>query len=468
MARQVNGHLGTFNTLADLTAKFPPAESIGCSANVGTTIPYTKAWCNGIEWALVNAPAIQTLVSADGKTIAVAMGILGQSLPFGATLAPDAEGVAQKAHFSASTQNYFEPDPLAPGASGSYLVPAIQQLGAEGIKVFMTNTALGGISLIYDVCGVIDITNGVSGGWRANRAYRGRRTTLGTGDPGTKGEFILESGRVWEATTGCTHLAFYNSDTPVTVGGFVWRRNLVSIAKNVDRTSATAKPTFSAAAAVNDTVTDNGAGALGGGIVWTCVAIASPAADASGVRVARTADLYWDPYGFQLRARNAIVGQPVPAANRYCLVVGTVQSDAGASQTLVRLSHQLTNSYMLADGVKTIHTSCLFNPASTQANYDSYETVLSGSGLGVDEDYANSLLTVALNGASLVRGIPGTTPRASAHYYYMRSAYRHFGTDVVGMLQTPQPNPHPTPAGAVMIGMAHVPALRAIFRNVAA
>lgn len=73
MARQVNGHLGTFDTLAALTAKFPPSESIGCSANVGTSIPYTKAWCNGTEWALVQAPQIQALVSRAGNDPAPAV-----------------------------------------------------------------------------------------------------------------------------------------------------------------------------------------------------------------------------------------------------------------------------------------------------------------------------------------------------------------------------------------------------------
>lgn len=68
MARQVNGHLGTFASIDALTAKFPPSESIGCSANVGTSIPYTKAWCDGNTWALVQAPQIQALVSEDGIT----------------------------------------------------------------------------------------------------------------------------------------------------------------------------------------------------------------------------------------------------------------------------------------------------------------------------------------------------------------------------------------------------------------
>jgi len=69
MARQVNGHLGTFASIEALTAKFPPSESIGCSANVGTAIPYTKAWCDGSEWALVKAPQIQALVSNDGNLV---------------------------------------------------------------------------------------------------------------------------------------------------------------------------------------------------------------------------------------------------------------------------------------------------------------------------------------------------------------------------------------------------------------
>lgn len=70
MARQVNGHLGTFASIDALTAKFPPSESIGCSANVGTAIPYTKAWCDGSEWALVQAPQLQSLVSGAGKSAA--------------------------------------------------------------------------------------------------------------------------------------------------------------------------------------------------------------------------------------------------------------------------------------------------------------------------------------------------------------------------------------------------------------
>ena len=76
MTRQVNGHLGTFASIEALTAKFPPSESIGCSANVGTAIPYTKAWCDGSEWALVQAPQIQALVSGAGDFTALATALI--------------------------------------------------------------------------------------------------------------------------------------------------------------------------------------------------------------------------------------------------------------------------------------------------------------------------------------------------------------------------------------------------------
>jgi len=75
MARQVNGHLGTFASIEALTAKFPPSESIGCSANVGTAIPYTKAWCDGSEWALVKAPQIQALVSGAWNPLAASLSL---------------------------------------------------------------------------------------------------------------------------------------------------------------------------------------------------------------------------------------------------------------------------------------------------------------------------------------------------------------------------------------------------------
>lgn len=63
MARQINGHVGTFASIEALTAKFPPSESIGCSANVGTSIPYTKAWCDGNTWSGFDSTDVSRLNS---------------------------------------------------------------------------------------------------------------------------------------------------------------------------------------------------------------------------------------------------------------------------------------------------------------------------------------------------------------------------------------------------------------------
>jgi hypothetical protein len=52
MARQINGHVGNFSTSTELVSKFPPAEYMGCSANVGTIAPYSKYWCDGQVWTI--------------------------------------------------------------------------------------------------------------------------------------------------------------------------------------------------------------------------------------------------------------------------------------------------------------------------------------------------------------------------------------------------------------------------------
>lgn len=66
MARQVNGFVGTFNSLTELNRKFPPAEHAGCSANFtinGTTVKY---WSNGTNWAGGDSLVLQNLATGVG------------------------------------------------------------------------------------------------------------------------------------------------------------------------------------------------------------------------------------------------------------------------------------------------------------------------------------------------------------------------------------------------------------------
>jgi len=60
MARQVNGFVGSYSTIEELTSKFPPVDYVGCFANVGNS-PTNKAVCNGTVWS-----EIQTSVTGGG------------------------------------------------------------------------------------------------------------------------------------------------------------------------------------------------------------------------------------------------------------------------------------------------------------------------------------------------------------------------------------------------------------------
>lgn len=429
-----------------------------------------QSWLSSTEVA-----ATRALVSGGGNRLAVAMGVIGQSLPLGACQINDALGVKTRVGFSAPSQGYVEgvKTNLAPGQHGSYVTLLIQKLANE-LRIFHENGCIGGSSLTLDYLGVLDVS-----GWRANRAYRGARVAdTANGDPGHKGEFILENGAWWECTTGCDHLAFYNSDTPKTVEAIAWRRNITYIAKNTNRTSANAKPTFTPGTPDVTTVTDNGTGSTGGGVVWTQrTAGANNTADGAGTidgvsrnqRVMRLTDSGYDPYGALARIRTAILGMPVSANNRYCLVVGTVQTDAGKESALIAKGMQLVGSSLAADGIKPIYTGCMYYPTSGTANYDTHETAMTGAGIAGTPNYSVNPLQVLLTGSSgYTLGIPGTTPRTGVVYYIIPSLYRLLGTNILSLLQTPQPDPHATPEGCDACATALAPYVRAVLLNVAA
>ena len=84
MARQINGHVGNFTTSTELTTKFSPSEYIGCSANVGTTVPYVKYWCNGQTWAAAGGGGASAFTDLTDKTTA---DIPGTNAPLAAALA---------------------------------------------------------------------------------------------------------------------------------------------------------------------------------------------------------------------------------------------------------------------------------------------------------------------------------------------------------------------------------------------
>ena len=401
----------------------------------------------------------------------VAFAWIGQSLEGGATTALNSQGVARRAFIHAPAQGYFEPDPLAKGYSGSYLTPVLQKLAVnDGIRVMGYNCAIGGTSLVRDWVGILNVGTG-SGGWRASTAYRGARTSLGNGDPGTKGDLIYEGGRIWECTTGNIHLAFLDSVTPVTVGGIAWRSQLTYIAKDTSRTSAASKPTFDSNAIVGATTTDSGAG---GGLVWTCRVIIGTAADVAGIRVLRSADYGFDPYYALERAANALMSSPL--SNRFLGVsnaTGDVQLRGWDTNVMVGAdikvawarAHQFICNYMIdpSRGIRTIHWLSLFNPANNQTQFDFLEQALYGNGLsGAMNVQGGQLYAYLTTGSSYPYGVPGST---TGNYYIIPSLYRTLGLDVSKYLASFN-LPHPSIHGNLPLADAVYPHLRRIFLDV--
>jgi len=71
MARNINGFVGTYSSIAELSTKFPPSEYVGCNANIGTAVPYQKAWCDGTSWGAVTSAQLTTLNRTTRRTDAL-------------------------------------------------------------------------------------------------------------------------------------------------------------------------------------------------------------------------------------------------------------------------------------------------------------------------------------------------------------------------------------------------------------
>jgi lysophospholipase L1-like esterase len=138
MARSVNGFLGTFESITTLTAKYAPAEYVGCSANIGTVAPYTKAWCDGAAWNSLASSALQAsakgaikLTSMSGATKYFAAAPFNPGAPINYTLATQIQAPATFTGFKLVVGNPYTAastlsglrvaSPVATGNDGSAL-----------------------------------------------------------------------------------------------------------------------------------------------------------------------------------------------------------------------------------------------------------------------------------------------------------------------------------------------------------
>lgn len=385
--------------------------------------------------------------------VKVALGIAGaQSNEQGTTLKQDSLGVWQRASVAAPSQNIYEPVKLCPAGFGSMFTLTAELLARDGIQVDLYNGAVGGSS------GYLDWTGSVYMAGRGNAtAYRGKRTSLGAGDPGHRGDLVFVNGATWEATTGNRHLVFYSDPAnPITVAGSQWFQDPGYIVKETNLLTAGTSPTFPGSPAVSNTVTD-------GGIVWTCIHVGAKTTDAGSIHVNRLTEDGFDPYYMLVRVRNALMSAPVSPNKRF-VYFQNGQSDAGVQTAIYTMALRMMAQYFGQAPylIKAIFGLSIFNPSQTQANWDLIETSLSGSGLAGTPNYATSPLTTALVSGGYNLATPGSAV-SNFGFYYGQSLYRAFGVDTVPLLQPS--DPHTTVDGAYACANALAPTLSKILRN---
>ena len=392
-------------------------------------------------------------VSGYGFTVKAVLGIAGQSNEAGSTLAPDSLGTLQRYTVSVPEQGLVEPVKLQTAGTGSMFTEVTRLLARDGIKVELHNGAIGGSSFYTDWTGFVYMAG------RANSTpYRGKRASLGLGDPGTRGDLIFVNGAVWEATTGNRHLAFWgDSANPVTVNGVQYFSDPGVIVKETNLVTAGAPPTFQAVPIVGDVTVD-------GGITWTCISVGAKTTDAGTVHVNRRTEDGFDPYFFTVRLRNSLMSTQIVKSKRF-VYFQNGQSDAGVATNIYAVALRELGQYFGQSPyfIQPIYGLSIFNISSSQANWDLLETAISGGGLNSTPNFtAVGTVGEKINSAGYHKHVLGTAV-TDFGWYVGQSLYRSFGTNTASMLQAD--GTHTTPDGMKLCAAALYPDLSKIFRN---
>jgi hypothetical protein len=385
-------------------------------------------------------------------SLKVALGVIGQSNEQGAVLYQDSLGVWQKASVAAPSQGITEPALLNKAGFGSMFIPLTELLAQDGIAVELHNGAVGGTSYVYDWCGDIKMN-----GRTNSTAYRGKRVSTTNGDPGHRGDQIFVNGAVWEATTGNSHLVFYNSATASpTYGGVSYYSDPGSIVKNTSLVTAGTPPTFPGSPIVGDAVVD-------GSITWTCLTVGAKTTDAGNIHVLRNTEDGFDPYYMCQRVRDSLMTSSVSASKKF-VYMQNGQADAGAAAAVYQMAMRMLGQYFGISPylITPIFGLSIYYPSQLQADWDTLETVLSGSGLAGSPNYATSGLTTAITSGGFHLATPGNAI-TSFGFYYGQSLYRSFGITTTSMLQPS--SPHVTIDGMYQCAYALYPTLSKILRN---
>lgn len=378
--------------------------------------------------------------------------IMGQSVEAGAT-SNTVNGLGRRGFINAPRQGFFEPLPSAPGASGSPFTGIVDRLADHGIRVVTYfNGALGGASLINEYCGSYRA-------WAANTAFRGKRdVSLGTDDPGHRGELVWANGMVWECTTGNRHLAFLNltyAEANITFAGASLRRTQNMVTKETTLLSGATAPAWPATPALGNTVPD-------GALVWTAIrAVATQPPTGDPVFWAHDG---FDPYYAIARVKTAATR--APTAHRY-IFIQNGQSDQGRSSAVYARAIAGMMAHIMfgqPTGIRFVIGLSIGATAAghTDAGWDALETAISNSGRSGTPDYVTNPLTALYASHAVRRGVLGESPVNSGTAYIRKSWYREFGRNA-SMLQSD--GLHLLPPSVETVADFDAPQIAQIIRN---
>jgi hypothetical protein len=259
-------------------------------------------------------------------------------------------------------------------AQGSPLPKMFDELFDKGYWLDMANASVGSISFFTDVVGYPRN--------RANSAnyFRAKRAPLNASDPGCSGTITVQSGYVFECTTGSEYYSNFRNDS-----GYVYANAAGDIIPNrVDyifsptlakKSTASSAPDFSGATAIGSTVTD-------GAVVWTNIGAQSSFGYTNNTAFKpKTMDgRGFDGYGILRRAINMAQDLKSSGCQRVFIYFCNGQGDAGGtSEANYKLSLEYMTQYCRGLGFEVIIGLSTFTRTGVTAHWDALTSAVNGA-----------------------------------------------------------------------------------------
>lgn len=258
------------------------------------------------------------------------------------------------------------------GPQGGPWMKVYDDLLDHGYELQMANVAIGSASWVAHAIGQVEAHN------TNTNAFRARRSPVHPSDPGTSGTIIVESGKVFELTTGSqvfTYLKNNGADIYVEGEKLPLELDYIYTPNAGKKSTASTKPDFSTPTAIGDTVTD-------GDCVWTCIWLDNTTIGYyTGTQFKKQTRGFagYDPLGMLRRCADYAKQMRARGVSRIFVYVCNGQSDSGKSV----VEYQTACNYIIKD-LRAQHFEVFlglstFYEASTTAYYDDLSTAVTGA-----------------------------------------------------------------------------------------